>query len=70
MKINMAVRFENEGLNAAVSRHYEFDDSMTLKDLNIRLLCEADLAMLDYCENEDDEEEYLGDTKISIEEMW
>lgn len=70
MKIHMTVRFENEGLNAVVSRHYAFDDTMTLGELRRVLLVDADNAMLDFCEDEYDEEENLGGTKISIEEMW
>lgn len=70
MQIHMRVRFENDGLNATVIRCYDFDDTMTLKEMNRILLVDADNAMLDFCEDEYDEEENLGFTKISIEEMW
>lgn len=70
MKIHMTVEFENDGLNASTSRDYEFEDNMTLKQLMDILTTDADTAMLDYCEDEYDEEENLGGTKISIEDIW
>ena len=70
MKVHMLVNFKNDGLQAQEQRHYDVDDSMSLKSMMDMLVTDADDIMRDYCEDEDDEEENLGGTEISILQLW
>ena len=70
MKLHFDVTFENAGLNALVEESVEYDDNLTLKEVHMDLLRRADEAMLDYCDDEEDEEQNLGGTTITIANIW
>lgn len=60
--------FENSALSASVTQEYEVEDNTPIKEIYKMLIEDADDFMLDYCEDEEDEEN-MGGTYITITDL-